>query len=676
MAICFDVTIFQTQKLVRTLTLKKMSNKAKDVQSSSEETQKNTNVDATSIENAAISLNEDQLLNTEEEALVEQQTPTSNTVEGQDSDELHEEEEVVSSEDDDDTDEEEVDYSKLNQEELILAFKDLLVNKKVQNIKPQVDEIKREFDTQLDEELQEKKEAFLASGGNIIDFQFSTPNSYKFNELFAEYRTKRNNYFKNLKKDLQANLEKRLQLIEELKGLINLEESIGTTFKNFKDIQDRWREAGPIPRDGYNMVWNNYHHHVENFYDFIHLNREYRDRDFKQNLDRKLKLISHAEALAQEPNVNKAFKELQMLHRVWKEEIGPVAKEYRDDVWQKFSDATKVIHDKRVEYEKELEQKFEDNLQEKNIIVEQISSIANTNANSHSAWQKAIKQVEALRTAFFELGRVPKSETQKSWKAFKDAVRLFNKNKNQFYKNQKKEQFDNLDKKKELIKIAKANMDSDDFEVVTPLMIKIQDDWKKVGHVPRKDSDKVWKEFKAACNHYFDRLHASKNKASEEEENAFNEKSKILETIKAFELTDNKENDLSYVKETILSWNKLGRVSRNQKAIEGKFNKVVDALLKKLKVGKNEAELLKYENKLNTIVSDSDSKKVTNEHFFISKKISEIEGQIIQLENNLGFFQHVDDSNPLVQEVHKNIQNHKDELKLWKAKYRKLKNVM
>lgn len=614
----------------------------------------------------------------ENEETVAEQTPPdtkeNTTEEGEDEDE----DEVSSSDDDepDDDQPQEINYHNLSQAELIAAFKNLFATRKVQDIKKEVDEIRREFFNQFDEELNEKKEEFLAQGGNIIDFHFSTPLKNEMNSLYFEYREKRNNHFKNLKKDLQANLDKRLALIEELKGLLGVEENINTTYKHFKDIQERWREAGPIPRDGYNTVWNNYHHHVENFYDFLHLNREFRDLDFKHNLEQKLKIISRAEELASETNINKAFRELQMLHKMWKEETGPVAKEYRDDVWDKFSAATKLIHDKRADHLKEIEKDFEKNLEVKNEITQQIKQLTDNTKDNHAAWQQGIKSLEQLREAFFNAGKVPQKDNEASWSDFKNAVRNFNKKKNLFYKNQKKDQFTNLEKKLELIKIAEENKDSDDFEVVTPLMKKIQNDWKAIGHVPRKDSDKVWKKFKAACNYYFDRLHAEKNKASEDEEKALEQKHAMIDEIKTFELSGNPKEDLKYIKEKISAWKEIGRVPYNKKNIEGKFNKIIDALFKKLDVSKKEIELIKYDNKLNNITSQDDERKIHNERMFITKKIDEMKQEINQLENNLGFFQHVDDNNPMVKEVHKNIQRHKDDLELWKAKLKKLKEVM
>ncbi|QNJ98369.1 DUF349 domain-containing protein [Constantimarinum furrinae] len=591
-----------------------------------------------------------------------------------------EEEEIASSDDDDDDSdseetEDEKDYHALSKKELIAELQSLLKNKAVQHIKNEVEEIRAEFNAKFNEELEHKKEEFLAEGGNIIDFYYTTPLKKEFSSLYFDYKEKRNNYYKSLKNDLQANLNKRLELIEELKGLLNAEENINTTYKHFKDIQERWHVAGAIPRDKYNIVWNTYHHHVENFYDFLHLNREFRDLDFKHNLEQKLKLIGRAEELGQEENVNKAFRELQMLHKMWKEEIGPVAKEFRDEVWDKFSAATKIVHDKRQDYLKEQEKHFETNLEKKKQLIEEIAEVTKNTNSSHQAWQNAIKKVQELRDAYFESGKVPRSNTKEIWNAFKEVTRNFNREKNSFYKNQKKEQYSNLEKKRELIKIAEANKDSEDFNEVTSLMKKIQSDWKKIGHVPRKDSDKVWKQFKAACNHYFNRLHASKNEANKEEIANFEAKQKMLDAIDKLELTGDNEADLKTIKEHISAWKEVGRVPYNKKNIQKKFNQKLDGLFEKLNLSKKETELIKFENKLDAIVSQEDERKLQNEQFFISKKIGEVKGEIRQLENNLGFFQNADSNNPLVKEVRKNIAKHKEQLEVWKEKLSKIKSA-
>lgn len=589
-----------------------------------------------------------------------------------------EEEEVASSDDDENDEEEETDgpdYHSLSKKELIAALASLLKSKPIQEIKNEVEEIRTEFNAKFNEELEEKKEEFLEEGGNIIDFHYSTPLKKEFNSLYFDFKEKRNNYYKNLKKDLQANLAKREDLIEELKGLLSTEENINTTYKHFKEIQEKWHTAGPIPRDKYNLTWNTYHHHVENFYDFLHLNREFRDLDFKHNLDQKLKLIIRAEELQQETDINKAFRELQMLHKMWKEEIGPVAKEYRDEVWDKFSAATKVIHDKRQSMQAELDAQYEGNYEKKKELIAQITAQLGKTKPNHSSWQHAMKKVQEIRDAYFSAGKVPRDKNKEIWNAFKEATREFNRAKNNFYKDQKKEQYKNLEKKRELIKIADENKNSDDFAAVTPLMKKIQADWKTIGHVPRKDSDKVWKEFKAACNHYFDRIHAKKNEASQEEKDNLTKKETLLEEIKKRELTGDHKADLATIKGSIKEWKEIGRVPYKKKTIEQDFNKVLDGLFKKLDVGKTESEMIKYENKLSSMVSQEDTRKLQNEHFFIGKKIDETKAEIRQLENNLGFFQHVPDDNPLVAEVHKNIARHKEQLEIWQKKLRKIKTA-
>ncbi len=615
----------------------------------------------------------------EEEPIVASASEDTPSVAKASEDEEDDEEEVASSEDEEEEEDQEEnaqkDYSTLSEKELVAELDRLLKTKKIQELKHDVEEIRSEFNNKFNEELEHKKEEFLAEGGNIIDFHYTTPLKKDFNSLYFDYKEKRNGHYKNLKKDLQSNLDKRWELIEELKGLLSAEENINTTYKHFKEIQEKWHVAGAIPRDKYNTVWNTYHHHVENFYDFLHLNREFRDLDFKHNLDSKLKLITRAEELGQEKDINKAFRELQMLHKMWKEEIGPVAKEYRDEVWDKFSEATKIIHDKRQGQLAEVEKDFEDNLEKKVQIIEEIKKTVEEAKNSHQGWQNAIKTIQTLRDGFFNTGRVPRANNKEIWKAFKDATGNFNHQKNSFYKDQKKEQYTNLEKKRELIKIADENKDSEDFDATTQLMKKVQNDWKSIGHVPRKDSDKIWKQFKKACNHYFDRLHAQKNEANKEEMVHFEAKQQMLDKLAAFELSGDHKADVKSIKQHITSWKEIGRVPFNKRQIEQKFNKTLDGLFSKLDLGKKETELIKFDNKLNTLVNREDDRKLQNEHFFISKKIDETRDEILQLENNLGFFRHVPDDNPMVKEVHKNIERHKEQLEVWKAKLSKIKEV-
>ncbi|MEW7292741.1 DUF349 domain-containing protein [Aquimarina sp. 2304DJ70-9] len=567
------------------------------------------------------------------------------------------------------------DYHAMSKEELIKELRHLIKTEKIQTIKEHVEEIKSEFNEKFNEEVEQKKEEFLADGGDIIDFYYSTPIKKEFNSVYFDYKENRNSYYQNLKKDLQENLNKRLELIEELKGLLNVDENINTTYNHFKSIQERWRNAGPIPRDKYNTVWNTYHHHTENFYDFLHLNREFRDLDFKHNLEQKLKIIERATELAQETDVNRAFRELQLLHKMWKEDLGPVEKEYREPIWEKFSALTKQIHENRQKYFKELDKVYDKNFEVKKEIIAKIIDVSSDHPKNHSGWQHKIKEIEALRESFFKAGKVPSNVNEETWSLFKTAVRDFNRNKNAFYKGLKKEQFENLNKKMELIKIAEDNKDSDDLAATTPLMKKIQADWKKIGHVPRKDSDRIWKRFKEACNSYFDRLHAERNEANKEEIVSLEKKQAHIEALNELKLSGDTEADLNTIKENIAIWKTLGRVPYKKKNIESEYNRVLDDLFKQLNLSRKETELIKYDNKLSTLSNQSDNRALQNERSFIRKKIDDVKGEIRQLENNLQFFKNAKDDNPLVQEVQKNIEKHKENLEVWKAKLLKIKQL-
>ncbi|MDE3743802.1 DUF349 domain-containing protein [Maribacter polysaccharolyticus] len=565
-----------------------------------------------------------------------------------------------------------LDYHAMSMENLVGELQRLVKNEKVQAIKKHVEGIKYEFDLKFQEFIEGKKEDFISNGGNEIDFKYNSVTKRQYNEVYSEYREKRNQYYKSLENSLKENLANRLALIEELKSLVNVEEDINTTYKHFKEVQEKWRNAGPVPRNNYNDVWRTYQHHIEIFYDFLHINRELRDLDFKHNLEEKLKLIDRAEALEKEGDLNKAFRELQTLHKIWKEDVGPVDKEHREEIWERFSNATKVLHQRRQDYYKDLEKIHEQNLEKKKEIINAIQGIADNIATNHRAIQQQIKQIEELRDAFFKAGKVPQKVNEQTWAEFKEAVRSFNRNKNAYYKNLKKEQQENLDKKRELLKLAISLKDSERTEKTTSEMKRIQSDWKKIGHVPRKYSDKIWKEFKDACNHYFDRLHASKNEAYKEEMENFEKKSDCLDRLKAFELTGKREADLATIKSFIEEWKTYGRVPFNKKNINQKFNKILDAIFKKLDVDRQESELLRYGNKIQQLANADNDRAFANERSFIRKKIEESKNEIRQLENNLQFFSNASEDNPLVQDVIKKVEKHRESLDTWKAKLKKL----
>jgi len=570
---------------------------------------------------------------------------------------------------------EQKDYHSMSLDGLVIELEKLVKNEKVQAIKKHVDSIKKEFNTKFNALLDEKKEDFLSKGGNEIDFHYSSPLQRSFKDSFKEFRSKLNAHYKGLEKSLKDNLSIRLEIIDQIKTLTSNEGTMNSKYKEFKDLQEQWKNAGPIPRDKYNNAWNSYHFNVERFYDLLHLDRDLRDKDFAHNLDKKTKIIERAEELVKEENTNRAFRELQALHKLWKEDLGPVAKEHREVIWERFKQATKAINDRRQEYFSHLDELYEKNLELKHDIIARIEAKTQDTVNSHKGWQNKIKEIEALREEFFKAGKVPIKVNEATWSKFKEAVRNFNHKKNAYYKSLKKDQYENLDKKLELVKIAEENKDNEDFQVTTPLMKKIQNDWKNIGHVPRKDSDKIWKRFRGACNHYFDRIHAKRNEASAEEEKAYSDKEAFLKIVKDTKLSGEQKADLATIKEYIAKWKTIGRVPGNKRKIESNFNSTLDGLFKTLDMNKTEVEMIKFENKLQDLSSASDPRVLQNERAFIKKKIDESKSEINQLQNNLSFFKHADDKNPLVKSVHDNIKKHEDSLLVWQAKLNKIKAI-
>ena len=571
-----------------------------------------------------------------------------------------------------------LDYDAMSMEALTDELEKLVNNEKVMAIKDHVEGIRKAFSDKYHHFIDEKKEEFLAQNNEEgLDFEYHFPLKNKFDGIYNAYKASKAKHFKQLQNNLEQNFAVREGLIEELKNLIDSGDSnIGDMFKKVNDIRERWKNAGAIPRDKYNILWNNYHFHIERFYDIMHLDKEARDLDLKHNLEQKQLIIAKAKELLNEEDVMKAFRELQLLHRVWKEEIGPVDREHREAIWDEFSEITKQMHDKREALYAVARGKETDNLAVKNEIIVLIEALGTEKIDSHSGWQAQIKKMEALREAFFKAGKVPAEVTEETWAKFKNAVRAFNAHKNVFYKDIKHEQHENLTKKLELVEKAKSLKESTDFAATTPIMKKIQDDWKKIGHVPRKYSDSIWKDFKDACNAYFDRMHEAKNAETGEEVEAFEKKKAFLEELKSFTLTGEHKADLDAIKAHIATWKTFGKVPFNRRHIEGKFNKILDALFEKLSMSKKDTEMMRFSNRLEQLADGDDRRALEQEQFFIRKKIDEVQSEIFQLENNIQFISSSSKGeNPFIKEVQKNIERHKDDLKLWKEKLQQIKNM-
>lgn len=565
-----------------------------------------------------------------------------------------------------------VDYTTMTMKQLLTELQSNIENHEVNDIKRNIDIIKKEFNKKHSQQLIENKKAFLEAGNDAIDFHFDNPLKQEFDAIYVNYAAKRRKYYTDLDSTLKQNLLARITIIEELKNLIDNGDS-SVMYKDFKNLQQRWNEIGAVPRNNYNDTWKTYHHHVERFYDLLHINKDLRDLDFRHNLEEKQKIIIAAEELHKNEDVEYAFRELQMLHKVWKE-LGPVEREHRDEVWNHFSNLTKAIHDKRQDFYKELKKGFDENVVKKEQIIKAIATIDFTQNKTHSDWQKCITKIEHYRKEFIEITNIPRKKNDELWNKFKEATRAFNKGKNDFYKEIKNEQQENLNLKIQLVEKAKALKDSEDIEKTAEILKKIQLDWKKIGHVPKKYSDKLWKDFKDACNDFFNRYHKIQDADNQEQLTSFSKKKEFYEQFKNRVDADEKI-DYNELKEIINQWRNLGSLPHNLKHIEIKFNKLFDKVSGKLSIDSNTKEMMKFINIMESLLQQKNYRKLDQEQLFLRKKIDEISKEVQQLENNISFISNVSEDNPLVKNVRKNIEKGNENLELWKEKLKFLANL-
>ena len=566
------------------------------------------------------------------------------------------------------------DYKLLDIDGVVATIEELMSIHPIQAINKHIEVLKKVFNQNFGKLLADSKTTFLAEGGNTIDFHYENPIQKQYNKVLLDYKKLRQTYYKELDAKYQNNLIQKQAIIERLKVLIE-EGEANSMYKKFQEIQTDWRSVGPVSRDHYADTWRTYHFHVERFYDLLHLSHDLRELDFRHNYDKKLKLVVKAEELAESTSVKAAFDELQILHRMWKEEIGPVSHKYREEIWQRFSNATKKIHDKRHDLFDAMKVKYQENLVKKEVVIDEISAFDTTENKTHNDWQKSIKKIGTLRQQFFDLGRVPRSKNEIIWNKFKDATKLFNQKKNAFYKDIKQDQQDNLDKKMKLVEQAESFRESEDWDSVTDVMKRIQAEWKTIGHVPRKHSDKIWNRFKEACNHFFDKLHNQQDEADEERMAIYKQKKEYLEKLKAEAKNEEFKPDITQLKIFIKEWREFGAVPKAQRYIDTKFNKFLDSYFDKLSLNKKETTLLRYRNMIDNIVEQQDARKLEYEVQFVRKKLDFVTKEKQQLENNMLFFSNADESNPMMKKIINTIDNHQEELDVWKAKLQYLRTI-
>ena len=566
----------------------------------------------------------------------------------------------------------EFDYTTVDLEGLVDKLQHLIENYEIQKISKHVRAIKEAFDFELRKEQKIALDQFVADGNNEIDFKFESPQQNAFEKLHKKFRDEKRKFNRQFEKQLEENLIAKKEIISQIKDLIATDENLNSTFKAFKELQEQWKSTGPVPKLVNDDLWKTYHHHVERFYDFVYLNKELRDRDFKHNYQEKLKIAEKAEQLSEEKDFRRAYAELQVLHKIWKEDLGPVAKEQREEIWERFSAATKVMHNKKQEFQKVLDLEFEENLKQKNTVIDQIAHLVSNMANNHSKVQNQIKEFEQLREQFYKIGRVPSKSQKEIINRLKAVTKDFNTEKNQFYKAQKKNQQENLRLKKELVVKANALKDSDDFKNVTPEMIKIQNDWKNIGHIPRNQSEKLWQEFKNACNHYFDRINKEKNQVQKEEDKNFKAKMNILEELKKFNPEKDQEKNLKFINELMMRWDATGYVPRHKMKQLSTYQKLIEKCYSKMGLTPEQAEFLSFDQKFDLLTTQEDVNAIQKERMRIREKVNQLKDQTRQLENNLQFFANAKEDNPLVNNVLKEIEQHNEAIQGWNEKSKQL----
>lgn len=547
---------------------------------------------------------------------------------------------------------EEENYDDLNLEQLLKTLDKKVSSGKIHHHKRDVEALSKQIEPKLSQIFENKKEDFINAGGELKDFDAKIPEKTIYNELIRRYKSERARYYQELEKSFQNNLVIRKNLIEELKGLIGIDQPISETYKQFKNLQSRWRESGHVPRAEANNIWKTYHHHVGIFYDFLHLNREFRELDFKYNYEEKLKIIEQAEALSKMDNIQKAFRDLQELHKRWKDELGPIAKEHGETLWERFSEATKVIHEKRQFFQKNQTEVYRANYEKKKTIISQMQQLAEVEIKTHNEMQKMIRDMESLRTSFFECGHVSRSDNAEIWAMFKDVMRLFSKKRNTFYKSLKKEYSENFKQRMELVKQVEAFLQTEDFAATTPKVIALQRKWKEMGAVSRKQNDKAWKLFRKACNDYFALLDERKNKLSEVEQQAFEEKDELLKKLQSKEGLDRTSID-----HLIEEWTKIGSVGRKTNQINSEFVAAIENSLKQLGEDKESIASFKYELKIK-LMGDR-TELIQKERSQIKQRLDKAKQEYIQLETNMEFFAKSSSENPVVNKVMKGLEKQK-----------------
>ena len=515
-------------------------------------------------------------------------------------------------------------------------------------------------------EVDELKKAFLTAGGEEKDFVAPEDETEsKIKELLNVYKEKRAAILAEEERVKAANYALKLQLIDQLKALIESQEDFNKLYNDFKDIQQRWKEVKAVPQEHVSELWKNYQIYSEKFYDIIKINNQFRDYDFKKNLEMKTALCETVEKLQTEPDVISAFHQLQKLHQQWRE-IGPVAKELREDLWSRFKAASTIINKRHQEHFEGLKAKEQENLEAKTAICEQIENIDFPALKSFKDWEEKNKEVIALQDKWKTIGFAPKKSNVKIFERFRAACDVYFNRKSEFYKNIKDEMEKNLALKKALCEKAEALKDSTDWKSTTEKMIALQKEWKTIGSVARKHSDAVWKRFISACDYFFEQKNKNASSQKSVEQTNLAAKKALIEKINTIDEADHDEA-LAALKGYMTEWNTIGHVPFKEKdKIYKEYHEAVDKQFDRLKVDQNDRKMQTFRNSLSDMSNGERGKgKLYGEREKLMRMYERMKNELQTYENNIGFLSiSSKGGGGLLKEMERKIDKLKDEMAL------------
>jgi len=569
-----------------------------------------------------------------------------------------------------------VDYSSCTEPELISILRQLVSENKDVDIKDEVERIKSWFYKKHKIHVKEEKESFLKDGGKEEDFvSVNIVYEKEMKQLLKDFHQIREVLVKSEEQTKKKNLETKYKVIEGIKSLVNRKESINKTFQEFRELQQQWKEIGMVPQSDLKGLWETYHHHVENFYDYIKINKELRDMDLKKNYAAKINLCEKAEELLNETSVIKAFNILQKYHEQWRE-IGPVVREKKEELWNRFKLATSKINKLHQQYFENKKDEQKKNLEKKTSLCEKAEEFITKEIKGYSDWDKTSRELIDLQKEWKTVGLVPKKDNTKIYERFRAACDKFFNAKREFYIQNKEEQQQNLKIKTDLCEKAEELKNSTEWGNTTRAFIDIQKKWKEVGPVPRKYSDVIWERFRAACDNFFDQKDKHFSGQDKEQKENLALKKGLIEEVKNYVLTKDDKADIAQLRDIQRRWSEIGFVPFKEKdTVLSEFRSAVSAQFDHLKIGDRERDMMKFQSKITGLSSSGGQGKMRFERSRYSGKIKQMENDLALLKNNIGFFANTKNAESLIQNVTLNIEETQKKIDVLKEKIRIIDNM-